>query len=452
MTANLKNQSKSTMTQPKNPSHTPSSKFYQRSLLVQGLAWIGVLSGGIVSAQNKPNTTALVTPKSQASQPVIKIETNVVSPRVTAPERSVAAPERHSVESSVRNSPAVERPEVTFSKPAIPAPNVSASIAPTKKVAPAQRETPDSYTINTITNNSASSSQRTTYVDNTKYRIDESNDSPEVRLSERSTGCLRVFRKDERVLAGDCYVPNRNVNVANNNGRSSGGMLSQSGEEISQFRINSQPPAAVRPINVGPVRVSNRGMEVNREEAASSNVSLNTSQNLAYYNPSLLPLIRNNNGNTSFIFPLSIPAPVTSTFGWRVHPLTGTSTFHQGTDLGAPMGTPVIAVNSGQVAIADWMGGYGLAVVLQHNPSQETLYGHMSQLFVQPGQWVEQGTVIGLVGSTGNSTGPHLHFEIREMTNDGWVATDAGMQLEYAVNELVRALQSAQAKPQSKGG
>lgn len=439
------------MTQPKNPSRTPSSYFYQRSLLVQGLAWIGVLSGSMVSAQNKPNTPVLVTPKSQASQPVIKIETNVVSPRVTAPERSVAAPERHSVESSVRKSPAVERPEVTFSKPAIPAPNVSASVAPTKKVAPAQRETPNNYTINTITNNSGSSSQRTTYVDNTKYRIDESNDSPEVRLSERSTGCLRVFRKDERVLAGECYVPNRNANIANN-GRSSGGTVSQSGEEISQFRINSQPPAAVRPINVGPVRVSNRGMQVNREEAASSNVSLNTSQNLAYSNPSLLPLLRNNNGNTSFIFPLSIPAPVTSTFGWRVHPLTGTSTFHQGTDLGAPMGTPVIAVNSGQVAIADWMGGYGLAVVLQHNPSQETLYGHMSQLFVQPGQWVEQGTVIGLVGSTGNSTGPHLHFEIREMTNDGWVATDAGMQLEYAVNELVRALQSAQAKPQSKGG
>jgi len=451
MTANLKNQAKSTMTQPKNPSRTPSSKFYQRSLLVQGLAWIGVLSGSIVSAQNKPNQTALVTPKPQASQPVIKIETNVVSPKVTAPERSVAAPERHSVESSVRKSPAVERPEVTFSKPAIPAPNVSASVAPSKKVAPAQRETSDSYTINTITNNSASSSQRSTYVDKTKYRIDESNDSPEVRLSERSTGCLRVFRKDERVLAGECYVPNRNMTVANN-GRSSGGTVSPSGEEIGQFRINSQAPAAVRPINVGPVRVSNRGMEVNREEAASSNVSLNTSQNLAYYNPSLLPLIRNNNGNTSFIFPLSIPASVTSTFGWRVHPLTGTSTFHQGTDLGAPMGTPVIAVNSGQVAIADWMGGYGLAVVLQHNPSQETLYGHMSQLFVQPGQWVEQGTVIGLVGSTGNSTGPHLHFEIREMTNDGWVATDAGMQLEYAVNELVRALQSAQAKPQSKGG
>jgi murein DD-endopeptidase MepM/ murein hydrolase activator NlpD len=405
----------------------------------------------MVSAQNKPNTATLVTPKPQASQPVIKIETNVVAPKVTAPERSVAAPERHPVESSVRKSPAVERPEVTFSKPTIPAPNVSASVAPTKKVAPVQPGTPDSYTINTITNNSASSSQRTTYVDNTKYRIDESNDSPEVRLSERSTGCVRVFRKDERVLAGDCYVPNRNANVANN-GRNSGGMSSQSGEEISQFRINSQAPTAVRPINVGPVRVSSRGMRVNREETARSNVSLNTSQNLAYYNPGLLPLIRNNNGNTSFIFPLSIPAPVTSTFGWRIHPITGTSRFHQGTDLGAPMGTPIIAVNSGRVAIADWMGGYGLAVVLQHNPSQETLYGHMSEIFVQPGQWVEQGTVIGLVGSTGNSTGPHLHFEIREMTNDGWVATDAGMQLEYAVNELVRALQSAQAKPQSKGG
>lgn len=437
------------MTQPKNPSRTPSSNFYQRSLLVQGLAWIGVLSGSMVSAQNKPNPTALAAPTPQASQPIIKIETpTVVAPKVTAPERSVVVPERHPVESSVRKSPAVERPEVT--KPAIPAPNVPTSVTSPKKVAPVQPQTPDRYTINTRPSNSPNSRQKTTYVDNTQYRI-ESNPSPEVRLSERSTGCLRVFRKDERVLAGDCYSPNRNASVANN-GRSAGGPLSPLREETRQFRINSQQPATVQPINVGPVRVSNRGMQVNRRETAASSRSVNTSQNLAYYNPSLLPLLRNNNGNTSFIFPLSIPAPVTSTFGWRIHPITGTSRFHQGTDIGAPMGTPIIAVNSGQVAIADWMGGYGLAVVLQHNPSQETLYGHMSEIFVQPGQWVEQGTVIGLVGSTGNSTGPHLHFEIREMTNDGWVATDAGMQLEYAVNELVRALQSAQAKPQSKGG
>ncbi len=100
------------------------------------------------------------------------------------------------------------------------------------------------------------------------------------------------------------------------------------------------------------------------------------------------------------MFPLSIPAPITSLFGWRIHPITGDRRFHSGTDLGAPMGTPVLAAAKGQVEIADWVGGYGLTVIINHTSAQQTLYGHMSQLLVQPGQWVEPGTVIGLVGST----------------------------------------------------
>ncbi|GAA6617636.1 M23 family metallopeptidase [Scytonema sp. NUACC26] len=147
---------------------------------------------------------------------------------------------------------------------------------------------------------------------------------------------------------------------------------------------------------------------------------------------------------SGLMFPLSIPAPITSLFGWRTHPITGDRRFHAGTDLGAAMGTPVIAAQSGLVEIADYMGGYGLTVVLNHNNAQQTLYGHMSQILVQPGQQVEQGTVIGRVGSTGNSTGPHLHFEVRQLTPQGWVATDPGTQLEYALGLLVQSLQTAQ--------
>ncbi|WP_155751158.1 M23 family metallopeptidase [Scytonema sp. UIC 10036] len=147
---------------------------------------------------------------------------------------------------------------------------------------------------------------------------------------------------------------------------------------------------------------------------------------------------------SGLMFPLSIPAPITSLFGWRTHPITGDRRFHAGTDLGAAMGTPVVAAQSGLVEIADYMGGYGLTVVLNHNNAQQTLYGHMSQILVQPGQRVEQGTVIGRVGSTGNSTGPHLHFEVRQLTPQGWVATDPGAQLEYALGLLVQSLQTAQ--------
>ncbi|HEY9744000.1 MAG TPA: M23 family metallopeptidase [Coleofasciculaceae cyanobacterium] len=174
-----------------------------------------------------------------------------------------------------------------------------------------------------------------------------------------------------------------------------------------------------------------------------------TPMGLSYYNLTTRPAGRPSIGQASFMFPLTIPAAITSLFGWRVHPITGEYRFHAGTDLGAPQGTPVIAAATGQVATADFLGGYGLAVILLHEKgTQQSLYAHLSEIFVQPGQSVEQGTVIGRVGSTGNSTGPHLHFEWRHLTSDGWVAVDAGAHLEYALAQFVRALQVAQATPQ----
>ncbi|MBH8551024.1 peptidoglycan DD-metalloendopeptidase family protein [Nostocaceae cyanobacterium CENA357] len=155
-------------------------------------------------------------------------------------------------------------------------------------------------------------------------------------------------------------------------------------------------------------------------------------------------------GSTGMVYPLSVAAPITSLFGWRVHPITGDRRFHAGTDLGAPMGTPILAAAKGQVETADWKGGYGLTVTVNHTSAQQTLYGHMSEIFVQPGQWVEPGTVIGRVGSTGNSTGPHLHFEVRHLTQKGWVAVDPGVQLQIALGQLVQTLQTAQL-PQQPG-
>ncbi|GEM82523.1 peptidase M23 [Meiothermus hypogaeus NBRC 106114] len=88
--------------------------------------------------------------------------------------------------------------------------------------------------------------------------------------------------------------------------------------------------------------------------------------------------------------------------------------FHTGIDLAAPTGTPIYAARAGQVDTAGWSRfGYGLHVILDHGGAQETLYGHMSRIAVRPGQWVARGDLIGYVGSTGWSTGPHLHFEVR---------------------------------------
>ncbi len=153
-----------------------------------------------------------------------------------------------------------------------------------------------------------------------------------------------------------------------------------------------------------------------------------------------VPSLPNGSAHAELIYPLMNPAPTTSRFGWRTHPLTGSRRFHSGIDIGAPSGTPVVATATGTVISAGWNGGYGKAIVIQHNDSQQTLYGHLSEISVQPGQQIAQGSVIGLVGSTGNSTGPHLHFEARSPGANGWVAVDPTQDVQYAIDNLRRSM------------
>ena len=207
---------------------------------------------------------------------------------------------------------------------------------------------------------------------------------------------------------------------------------------------------SVSPAHLGSVNVSSSGIGWGSSPGSTTAIGREYSTVRDYYNRTIRPPARLGNGNIRLSFPLSIPSVITSVFGWRVHPITGDSRFHSGTDLGAPMGTPVLAAYAGQVAFADFLGGYGLAIAINHNQgTQQTLYGHLSEIFVKPGDVVKQGAAIGRVGSTGASTGPHLHFEFRQLTTEGWVAMDAGTQLETSLAELVKTLQVAQtpAKP-----
>jgi len=107
------------------------------------------------------------------------------------------------------------------------------------------------------------------------------------------------------------------------------------------------------------------------------------------------------------------PGPIVSGFGTRENPIGGGTGVHTGVDIAAGFGTPIRACKAGKVVIAGWQGGYGNAVVLDHGGGMGTLYGHQSTIAVVVGQNVAAGAVIGYVGSTGNSTGPHLHFEVR---------------------------------------
>ncbi|WP_434687527.1 peptidoglycan DD-metalloendopeptidase family protein [Pseudanabaena minima] len=146
------------------------------------------------------------------------------------------------------------------------------------------------------------------------------------------------------------------------------------------------------------------------------------------------------NGDKQMLFPLIAPSVISSIFGTRVHPVTGQVRFHQGTDLAAPEGTPVVAAFSGRVEIAGWLGGYGLIVVISHGDTHETRYAHLSEVLVKPGQEIKQGNVIGLVGSTGLATGPHLHFEIWQKMQEGLVAIDPTPQLMLAMEQLQKYL------------
>lgn len=112
-------------------------------------------------------------------------------------------------------------------------------------------------------------------------------------------------------------------------------------------------------------------------------------------------------------YQMPVDGAVSSPFGERVHPITGELKMHQGLDLAAEQSSPVRAARSGAVSFAGQSEGYGNLVIIEHPGGQKSYYGHLKNIAVQEGQKVNQGEPVGTVGSTGISTGPHLHFEIR---------------------------------------
>ncbi len=256
--------------------------------------------------------------------------------------------------------------------------------------------------------------------------------APEFSSTPAPTADTFVDNPAPAVNLGDTFIDRTQYNLG----------ATQRGEPVQRATSPISPPDyAVAPAPSAPTS----GYSVS-SSLGSWTPGSTTTIGREYFKKALRPLGRLGNGNIRLLFPLAIPAPITSLFGWRTHPISGEQRFHSGTDLGAPMGTPVLAAFTGRVVLADWFGGYGLAIGLDHNKGQQqTLYGHLSEIFVQPGEWVEQGKPIGRIGSTGASTGPHLHFEFRQRMAEGWVALDAGEQLETSLAQLSKSLEVAQA-------
>ena len=446
------------------------------------------------TVKKDPVSTALSQPKAEVAEPQADLRQRLRSTQEVAPPKANVTLEKPKAEvAPPRANVTLEKPKTEVAQPSKP------RTLPEKLPEIAQ----PSNNSNSATSATGGNTRdyNNAYIDPNNYDTNTTAtyQAPNsVVLTERSSGCKTVLASGQSTSCAQTpQEPSRNQSVANADGQAAPNWLKASQNTPVANVPAARPVAATNTSNnnarsnavasSGATRTASRSNPVassgasktvarpnrflpnpsdfaptsrNASPIASTGETLAppmTAANIAprpstvdydFQLASVLPQIPFTGtiayrGDGGMMFPLSIPARISSVFGWRTHPITGDRRFHSGTDLAAPMGTPVVAAADGKVETANWLGGYGLTVIMNHASAQQTLYAHMSELFVQPGQRVEQGTVIGRVGSTGNSTGPHLHFEVRHLKPEGWVAVDSGVQLQVALSQMVEALQTA---------
>lgn len=416
-------------TSSKRPTGASASRKWLRLLAVFG--GMGLTSSGLAMAKaptvaglEEPiHTTAeqLLLPQPQNVPPAAASETSAsspafsplrTSPTVGLTTRRSTSGQQHPASASVSLIAQQEAAEAQVTPD--PAPAVEPEIineAPAADPSPPARVVPPEISAEP----EVPSGYNSVFIDPTDYSVGATKnpEAPALVFSERSTGC-QITVQGQSASPQACGRATTTATPA----------------RIAQAAQSSSAGHSDRGVQVGPLNFSQRGVSLGNTTIISRE----------YLNEKLRPLNVLRRGTQQYVFPLAIPAPITSLFGWRTHPLFGDQRFHAGTDLGAPLGTPVLATRAGRVTVSDFLGGYGLTVILNHDNDLESRYAHLSQILVQPGEWVDQGEVVGLVGSTGNSTGPHLHFEMRQLTAQGWVAVDPQEILQYGIANLVEIL------------
>lgn len=196
----------------------------------------------------------------------------------------------------------------------------------------------------------------------------------------------KSVKKQLKKVGGKVEIVKNDIKIDANANASMGGITMQGGSKLDSLIAQ------------------NIAMETNVKATKTELVALNGELKSHNYRVAVTPSQ----------WPVAVGGTITSYFGARSNPFGGGGyDFHPGLDIGASYGSPVIATASGRVTRSGWYGGYGKYVAINHDFGYSSAYGHMSKLIVRSGEYVKKGQTIGYIGSTGYSTGPHLHFEIR---------------------------------------
>ncbi|MGK7945647.1 MAG: peptidoglycan DD-metalloendopeptidase family protein [Microcystaceae cyanobacterium] len=427
----------------------PSTSKAQAPWLKRSISLVGSLTligAGIGELSALATTQSLVIDATPPTAPNVSFEPPVSpAPKAPVSKPAVKKPVSKPIYKVSPKTSVAPKPQTKLAAPKVSVPKPKVQIARPQVTAPAPKVTIQG---------------KNSYIDANRYGKSQVTPPSKVILTERNSGCQTVAQNGQ-LSQGSCGGSlKKPVSLAT--AKPDAPRTQKAPAPVARrqpTRSNYQPvarrasaprvtrrqssPSVGLPIDsryvVGLQPIKRRGFNITLEPVAPYNRATSLYDQ---YSQAIAPAAQQ---TTDLLYPLPIIGQFTSAFGWRQHPIAKTRRFHNGTDIGAPMGTPVLATYEGEVVAADWAGGYGLMVTLRHlDGTQESRYAHLSEIFVQPGQWVEKGEVIGRLGSTGYSTGPHLHFEWRHKTEEGWVAVDAGLHLEFALDNLIRSMEYAQ--------